>query len=69
MLQSHQTKHIQVKQEYMETSCLMTRKEAKGSWIYINKCEHIPSAGSLLIPLLQQTILWLASGTHGTALQ
>lgn len=69
MLQSRQTKHIQVKQEYTETSCPMSRNQAKGSWIYIIICEYILSAGSLLIPLLQETVIWLASGTHDRALQ
>lgn len=69
MLQSRQTKHIQVKKEYMETSCPVTRNQAKGSWIYISVCKYIPSAGSFLIPLLQETVIWLASGTHDRALQ
>lgn len=69
MLQSYQTKHIQVKQEYMDTSCPMTRNQAKESWIYINTREHIPSGSSLLIPLLPETVIWLALGTHDRALQ
>jgi len=53
----------------MDTSCLMTRNQAKGSWTRTNICEDIPSAGYLLIPLLQKTVIWLASGTHARALQ
>lgn len=47
----------------------MIRNQAKISQMYTKVCKHIPSAGSLLIPLLQESVTWLRVGAPDRPLQ